>query len=52
MSCWRQREEATGVGGNAIKAVDEDDNDENRWTEDDDEETDAGSRHTKRKNAR
>ena len=43
MSCRRQREEASGVGGNATKVVDEDNDDEDRWTEDNDEETDTGS---------
>ena len=43
MSCWRQREEASGIGGSAAKAVEKDDDDNDRWTEDDDEETDAGS---------
>ena len=50
MLCRKQREQASGVGCSAAKAVsaakvvDWDDNDEDRWTEDDDEETDAGSR--------
>ena len=43
MSCRRQREEASGIGGSAVKAIDEDDDYEDRWSEDDDEGTDAGS---------
>ena len=56
MSCRKQREEASGDGCSAAKAVsaakvvDLDDDDEDRWTEDDDEQTDAGSRSSYRKN--
>ena len=50
MSCRKQRLEADGVGCSAAKAVkadkveDEDDDDKDEWKEDDDEETDGGSR--------
>ena len=56
MSCRKKREEAGGVGCSGAKIgkvakVDEgdDDNEEDEWTNDDDEETDAG-RSTYKKN--